>query len=232
MDVLVSRHNSAATESLRKRSNELCERSLNELHRSADRMFLWLLSAQWVFGIVLALTLSPYSWDGTDREVHPHVYAALLLGFLINALPITLIFTRPGAPITRYSIAVAQMLWSALFIHLTHGRIETHFHVFGSLAFLAFYMDRRVLIIATVTVAADHYLRGLLWPESVYGTLTPEWWRFLEHAGWVLFEVFVLVVSCDRTMKLNRALAEREARLELTYEEVERLVIELSEHVL
>ena len=34
-------------------------------------------------------------------------------------------------------IAAAQMLIGALLIHLTGGRIETHFHVFGSLAFLA-----------------------------------------------------------------------------------------------
>ena len=38
------------------------------------------------------------------------------------------------------------MLTSALLIHLTGGRIETHFHVFGSLAFLAFYRDWRVLV--------------------------------------------------------------------------------------
>ena len=37
------------------------------------------------------------------------------------------------------------MLMSALLIHLTGGRIETHFHVFGSLAILAFYRDWRVL---------------------------------------------------------------------------------------
>jgi len=35
---------------------------------------------------------------------------------------------------------------SALLIHLSGGRIETHFHVFGSLAFLAFYLDWPVLI--------------------------------------------------------------------------------------
>ena len=53
---------------------------------------------------------------------------------------------------------------SALLIHLTGGRIETHFHVFGSLAILAFYRDWRVLIPATVVVALDHMLRGLFWP--------------------------------------------------------------------
>ena len=70
---------------------------------------------------------------------------------------------------TRHSIAVAQMLMGALLIHLSGGRIETHFHVFGSLAFLAFYRDWTVLVSASVVVAADHLLRGLFWPQSVYG---------------------------------------------------------------
>ena len=40
---------------------------------------------------------------------------------------------------------------SALLIHLSGGRIETHFHIFGSLAFLAFYRDcRRVGIVSGV----------------------------------------------------------------------------------
>src|SRR5437762_12324173 len=51
------------------------------------------------------------------------------------------------------------MLTSALLIHLTGGRIETHFHGFGSLAFLAFYRDWKVLVPATLVVAADHGLR-------------------------------------------------------------------------
>jgi len=80
------------------------------------------------------------------------------------------------------------MLMGALLIHLTGGRIETHFHVFGSLAFLAFYRDWRVLITASAVVAADHYLRGLLWPRSAYGAAVVSDWRWLEHAGWVIFE--------------------------------------------
>ncbi len=54
-------------------------------------------------------------------------------GGLLNALPVALILTRPGWIGTRYTIAIAQMLWSGVLIHLTGGRIETHFHVFGSL---------------------------------------------------------------------------------------------------
>ncbi len=61
------------------------------------------------------------------------------------------------------------MLWSGVLIHLTGGRIETHFHVFGSLAFLSFYRDWRVLFFdVEATVAADHYLRYLFLPESIF----------------------------------------------------------------
>jgi len=50
-----------------------------------------------------------------------------------------------GKAITRHVIAIGQMLDSAPSHHLTGGRIETHFHVFCSLAFLAFlYRDWRV----------------------------------------------------------------------------------------
>jgi hypothetical protein len=75
----------------------------------------------------------------------------------------------PTTALTRHTIAVAQALTSALWIHLSGGRIETHFHVFGSLAFLAFYRDWRVLVTSSVVVAADHLVRGMYWPQSVYG---------------------------------------------------------------
>src|SRR5437762_5325656 len=110
------------------------------------------------------------------------------MGAGLTLFPLILVREMPGSARTRQVIAVSQMLWSALLIHLTGGRIETHFHVFGSLAFLAFYRDWRVLIPATVVIAADHLVRQLFWPESVFGLANPESWRFLEHAGWVAFE--------------------------------------------
>lgn len=92
-----------------------------------------------------------------------------MVGGIISLFPALLGLFRPGRPSTRYTIAVAQMLMGALLIHLTGGRLETHFHVFGSLAFLAFYRDWRVLVPATIVVALDHLLRGAFWPQSVYG---------------------------------------------------------------
>ncbi|HCT45260.1 MAG TPA: histidine kinase, partial [Phycisphaerales bacterium] len=90
---------------------------------------------------------------------------------LLCLMPLVLIVFRRGEAVTRYTIAVAQMLFSALLIHLMGGRLETHFHIFGSLAFLAFYRDWRVLVPATAVIATDHMLRGFFWPESVFGVL-------------------------------------------------------------
>ena len=199
-----------------------------QVHAETDRIFLKLLLCEWAFGIALALWLSPYAWEGKVRSVHVHVWAALGLGGLLCSLPIALIVTRPGAPATRHVVAIAQMLMSALLIHLTGGRIETHFHVFGSLAFLAFYLDWRVLMTATVTVALEHALRGMFWPESIYGITNPEWWRFLEHSGWVLFCVTFLVRHCVVTLRSWLRFAEEGGMLEALAESEwrERSVLE------
>ena len=208
------------------RIEERWRQILSENWRNVDRMFFWLLLAQWAFAIVLAATLSPYAWEGQARTVHLHVQLALFFGGLINSLPLVLIVLRPGWVGTRYSVAMTQMLWSGLLIHLTGGRIETHFHVFGSLAFLALYRDWKLLIPATLTVGLDHLVRAQVFPESVFGVSNPEWWRVLEHVGWVAFEDVVLVYWCVRAVNSTRVLAEREARLEAQHASVERQVVE------
>jgi len=205
---------STAVEAVVTRAESRFDAHRQEIFRSTDRMFAGLLIGEWLFAIFLSLTVSPYAWQGKAKTVHVHVWAAILLGGAITAFPVALAFLRPGATLTRHVIAAAQMFWSALLIHLTGGRIETHFHVFGSLAFLAFYRDWPVLLTGTVVIAADHFMRGILWPESVYGIANPEWWRFLEHASWVIFIVVFLVMSCLRSVRDMRGMADKGAELE------------------
>ena len=196
------------------RAAELDAAQRQRRYTRIDRAFAVLLAIQWLAGIAAALWLSPYAWAGKEKVLHVHVWVALLGGGGIILLPILLAIYRPGWVVTRHVIAASQMLSSALLIHLTGGRIETHFHVFGSLAFLAFYLDWPVLITATVVVAADHFLRGIYWPESVYGITNPEWWRFLEHAGWVLFADTFLIWGSIAGRREEAAAARREAELE------------------
>lgn len=186
-----------------------------------DRLFGWLMLAQWIFGIALALWISPLTWQGAASETHPHVWMAILLGGAIIALPVAFAFGQPGELSTRYVVGVGQALMSALLIHLTGGRIETHFHVFVSLAFLAIYRDWRVVIVASVVIAADHLVRGMAWPRSVYGVPDATWLRSVEHASWVVFEDIVLILVCVRGQAEMREIAEQQAQLTAAYENIE-----------
>jgi len=206
------------------RIQELFNEHREHIYKSTDRMFAVLMTVQWLAGIVAAYWISPKTWVGAASQTHIHVWAAIFLGGAISAFPIFLAATRPGRSSTRYTIAVGQMLMGALLIHLTGGRIETHFHVFGSLAFLSFYRDWRVLIPATIVVAADHFLRGLFWPQSVYGVLAASEWRWLEHAGWVLFEDTFLLIAIRRSVSEMRDIAERTTESENLNESLEARV--------
>ena len=182
-------------------------------HERTDRLFAVLMAVQFAAGVAIAAVVSPWAWAGAGSTLHPHVVAAVGLGGLITALPAWLAVWRPGERSTRVVVAVAQMAYGSLLIHLTGGRIETHFHVFGSLAFLALYRDWRVLVVATAVTGADHVCRGIWVPVSVYGTATASHWRWAEHVAWVAFEDAVLFVGAARGAAEMRGVAERTAAL-------------------
>jgi signal transduction histidine kinase/CheY-like chemotaxis protein len=117
------------------------------------------------------------------------------------------------------------MFTSALLIHLTGGRIETHFHIFGSLALLAFYRDWRVLATASAVVLVDHVLRGAFWPESVFGVASASLGRALEHIGWVIFEDVFLILAIRQSRREMRQVSAHQAELEDTNSEVEAKVV-------
>lgn len=198
------------------RTDDLFQEKHFDVCRSTDRLFVALMVVQWIGGIVAALIVSPNTWIGTTSEVHLHVWAAMLLGGIISSLPVFLGLTRAGQPQTRHVIATAQVLWCGLLIHLTGGRIETHFYLFVSFAFLSFYREWRLLIIPTIIAAADHIIRGFWWPESVYGVFVQSPFRWIEHAAWLLLEVGILASCCQRIISEMYEVAERQAQLEST----------------
>jgi Protein kinase domain len=187
--------------------NDLFGEQLARTAVTIDRAFAVVLTLEWLAGIALAVVVSPLTWAGAESAVHVHVWAALLLGGAIALPPAFLAWVRPGTVLGRHLIAAAQILMAALFIHLTGGRIETHFLIFGSLAFLATYRDPNVLITASLVVLVDHLLRGWFFPRSVYGVDTPTVWRSLEHAWWVVFEDLFLIYMILYGNRVQQAVA-------------------------
>ncbi len=191
-------------------------------YRRIDRFFSILMPVQWVAGILTALFVSPRSWNGMESSVHIHVWAAIFLGGIISLLPMVLGIFYPGRPFTRQIITVGQMLTSSLLIHLCGGRVETHFHIFGSLALLAFYRDGKIFPTATAVTALDHFVRGFFFPYSVFGAAYASPWRSVEHAAWVVFEVGFLLWSCRTSNDDSREVARRRA-LEMQQRHVQKL---------
>src|SRR6059036_4061870 len=212
--------------SVQARATTLFRSYQESVYRRTDRLFATLMVLQWLAGIVTAVGISPQTWAGASSQTHWHVWAAIFLEGAITGFPVLLAWKQPGRALTRHTIAVAQMLTSALLIHLSGGRIETHFHVFGSLAFLAFYRDWTVFVPATLLVAADHFLRGVYWPQSVYGLLTASPWRWLEHAAWVAFEKTFLINACLQSVREMWDIARQRAELEVAHRKTEQTVLE------
>lgn len=70
-----------------------------------------------------------------------------------------------------------------------------------------------------------HASRNLLSAVS-FGVATASNWRWLEHVGWVVFEDVVLVGACFRGIREMRAIADRQARVDVAKDQTE-LEVEL-----
>ncbi len=213
------------------RSQEILTEHKQHIYDKTDIAFGILLALEWVAAIFCALFISPKTWIGSTSLVHLHVYAAVFLGAAIFTIPALLIYFKRGTKVSRYAIAIAQTLFSALLIHLTGGRIETHFHIFGSLAFIAFYRDKPTLLIAAAVVALDHFIRGVYYPQSVFGLASISQWRWVEHAGWVVFEMVFLLYSVTKQLDEMNFVAQRQAATEQLNAVMEQGVVALSEEL-
>jgi methyl-accepting chemotaxis protein len=210
------------------RANQLFAERRQADYVQLDRLFGAFLAIEWVAGILTALIFTPLTWAGRDSDMHMHVWLAVILGALIAAVPILLVVYKPGHAATRHCIAAAQMLFTSLFIHLTGGRLETHFYIFCSIAFLIFYCDWPLLITASGVVVADHVLRGSFYPISIFGVNEIQPLRWFEHAWWVIVEDTIVIFGSRRQVEQMKSVALKQAEIEDTNQQVEEAVNVLS----
>lgn len=182
-----------------------------QICRRTDALIALIMGIQWAGAIIASLLISPRTWEGSVSSIHPHLIAAVYIGGLITVFPICLAIWYPGERFTRHAIAACQMLMSGLLIHISGGRIETHFHVFGSLALLALYLDWTVLVTATLSILLDHSVMAYFAPAAIFGTAISPELRFVEHVLWVVFFDIFLVASCIKSLKGIKEVAHREA---------------------
>ncbi len=195
-----------------------------QTYQTTDRMFAWLIVFEWLASMAAASIVSPHIWP--SENPWKLIFGAAELAGIIYLLPLYLALRRPGKLSTRNVIAIGQMLSPALFVHLTGGSFETHFFVFGALAALASYRDIRVLLAATAVVAADHFIHGLQWIQSVFNVAPIAPLHWLGFTAWVLFEDTILGLWIWESLRLTQAMADNQAEQQLLHETIEREVAE------
>ena len=105
-----------------------------------DRFFFYLICIHIPIIAIASSTYSVYS-----LSLVPSITIVLVLAIMHY-------FVR-GQQIMRIAYGIALMLFSGILIMSQLGRIEMHFHIFGSLAFLLIYKDWRPIVAATITIA-------------------------------------------------------------------------------
>lgn len=147
----------------------------------AHRIMVPLLWGLFVF----SLCLSPW-WNTWTL--------AFGAGLTLGLIPTLLIWFNPTSRLSRISVGVALMLFSALHIHQSMGVTELHFGIFVLLAMLLCYRDWTVIVTAAGVAAVHHlsfnYLQGLGWNTICFAE--PSMGRVIAHAAYVIVETAVL----------------------------------------
>ena len=191
--------------------------SLMTIYRKSDKIMagvLWVL-----YGISVAIS----GMYGTSTE-------AFVIGLPTAFVPTALMVTAPGRRITRITVGIATMIFSALLIHQAHGMIEMHFSIFVLLAFLLYYRDWLPIVVAAGVIAVHHlafnYLQAAGAPVYVfnYGT---GFNIVLIHAAFVVFEAGLLVymaitsyregVQSEEIHEIGQHLMLQDGKIDLTY---------------
>lgn len=129
---------------------------------------------------------------------------ATAIGIPAALVPTLLMLMMPGGRLTRISVGIAFMVFSALVIHQVHGMIEMHFGIFALLAFLLYYRDWLPILVAAVVIAVHHLSFNYLqeWGYGVYifkdGTGLN---IVLIHAAYVVVETVILLYMSYHAFK-------------------------------
>jgi methyl-accepting chemotaxis protein len=221
---MIRNQSESVSRSLDGEERRLMDQHMLTLTTRVNRLFSYLMLAQAAIAILLAFTLTPRAWEGWTDSVHVHIWASVFLGIAMGGVPFVLARFYPQESMTRFVIAISQLGFSALLIHISGGRSEMHFHVFASLAFLSLYRDPKVLIVATLFVAVEHLARAVMFPRSVFGVADPAILLALEHAVWVLIEVSVLMVGIAHARRDAEMVTKQQIAVDRSHRELSRSI--------
>jgi signal transduction histidine kinase len=190
----------------------------------------FLVGLTWFHAIIIALLgpLLGYTWefsfDALSKDgTIPHI---LLESSIIALFAALASWRRIGPTLKAILVALGLTTSSAIFVHLSGGYIELHFHFFVMIVFLAFYQDWIPFGVAITYVALHHGFVGVLWPQKVYNhpaAFESPWTWAGIHAFFVLWAAAGSLIAWRYNEKAY-ALAETSAKeTELALERIRAL---------
>lgn len=190
-----------------------------QIYHRTHRLFRIALVAQWACAVALP-------WLEAGRASSPALWLGLVTGAFGTIPAVLLTVKRPAALSTRCVVALSQIGFSLLFISLGGGRLEAHFHVFGSLALLALYRDWRLLVLASVPVWVHHAWLVAVAPQAAFGAAGATGWRALEHGVWLAFADAVLACACLISRTEMRGVCAAQSQHQALLADMERRIRE------
>lgn len=187
---------------------------------NADKIMLQLIGLHWLIVSTFVALL----------------FGSFLLGFIGGGLlfGIAWVAYRFFAGTQRYRdiMAVVFLSFSVIMIQQSFGRIEMHFHIFGTLSFLIIYKDMRTLSVGAIFILVHHFIFNYLQTYDVvlfgqpvvifnYGCGLD---IVMLHGAFVLFEWFVLSIIVVHMRKSERELQRAQESLESVNKNLEGLV--------
>src|SRR5438270_7592069 len=107
-------------------------------------------------------------------------------------------WTRLGRKWQSTVAAFGLVAASGVFVHLSGGVVEVHFHYFVMVVVLSLYEDWVPFLVAIAFVVFEHGLMGAISPRSVYAhqaALNNPWKWAVIHGAFVLAESIVCLVA-------------------------------------
>ncbi len=195
------------------RAREVRHEVVTALTMSTHRTFAVLFAVQWPAALLLA-------WN-TALPGESRLWFTFILGSMLSVPAMLFARAAPSAWWVRHFMALSQVGWSLLYMWLLEGRSEAQFHLFVSLAFIAFYRDWAVMLTASVAAIAYPVVRIALLPESfVVGPSAL--WRVFDQGIWVLCEAGLLMLGVQQSLLTIYNFARRESDLRTDNEQIRR----------